>query len=57
MVVESLPFPKQLPLETMLTGKPDDEVAATGKEVPFKAVRGAEVVTVMIWLAFWVATV
>jgi len=51
MVAVSVPLPEQLPEVVIATGKPEEAVATTLKLEPFAALAGAEVVTVMVWLA------
>jgi hypothetical protein len=51
IVADPLPLPVQKPLTVMETGKPELAVAATLKVEPFSADAGAEVVTVIVWLA------
>ena len=51
IVAEPLPPPVQTPLEVIATGNPELAVAATVKVVPFAALAGAWVVTVIVWSA------
>ena len=57
MVAEPDPPPVQIPLVVIETGNPELAVAATLKLEPLRAVPGAGVVTVIVWLAFWELTV
>ena len=57
MTAEPAPPPVQTPLVAMETGSPELAVAATLKLEALRAVGGAEVVTVIVWSAFWELTV
>jgi hypothetical protein len=57
IVAEPVPLPVQKPLVVMETCRPELAVAATLKLAPLAAEEGAEVVTVMLWLAFPALTV
>jgi hypothetical protein len=52
IVAELAPLPKHMPVVVIATGRPEDEVAATGNELPNVAFDGGGVVTVIVWFAF-----
>ena len=51
VIVKCAPALLQLPELEKLTGRPESAAASTSKLVPYTALAGASIVTVIVWLA------